>query len=372
MAIVAIAAIGALLTLAASPAVAERIGFDTYHFVRRQFVFLPVSLIIMVLVSLMTPRGIRRLAVGCAGVALIGMIVTLFVGVEIKGASRWIHIAGFSLQPSEFVKPAFAVIAAWLFAESRSNPSLPGNKLATGLFIIIAGLLLLQPDVGMTSVVAAIWGIEFFLAGLPLLLVVMVAVLFMGGIVGAYFTFGHVQARIDRFLDPAAGEGYQVTRALEAFRNGGLFGRGPGEGRVKEVLPDAHADFIFAVAGEEFGLIACLVLLGLFAFVVLRGFSRVLREDDLFIMLASAGLLVQFGMQVIINIASTLNMIPPKGMTLPFVSYGGSSTLALAIGMGMMLALTRERSGGQRLKHKRSSKVSGAALLKKLAPGGVG
>ena len=372
MAIVAIAAIGALLTLAASPAVAERIGFDTYHFVRRQFVFLPVSLVVMVLISLMTPRGIRRLAVGCAGVALMGMAATLLVGEEIKGASRWLHIAGSSLQPSEFIKPAFAVIAAWLFAESRENSSLPGNKLATGLFVVIAGLLLLQPDVGMTSVVAAIWGIEFFLAGLPLLLVVMVAVLFVGGIVGAYFTFGHVQARIDRFLDPAAGEGYQVTRALEAFRNGGLFGRGPGEGRVKEVLPDAHADFIFAVAGEEFGLIACLVLLGLFAFVVLRGFSRVLREDDLFIMLASAGLLVQFGMQVIINIASTLNMIPPKGMTLPFVSYGGSSTLALAIGMGMMLALTRERPGDLGLRRMRSTKVSGAGLLEKLAPGGVG
>ncbi len=371
MAIFAISAIGALLTLAASPAVAEHYGFDTYHFVHRQFVFLPVSLLVMVLVSLMTPRGIRRLAVGCAGIALLGMIATLFVGEEIKGASRWLHIASFSLQPSEFIKPAFAVIAAWLFAESRENSSLPGNKLATFLFMIIVVLLLLQPDVGMTSVVAAIWGIEFFLAGLPLFLVVAVAFLFMGGIVGAYFTFGHVQIRVDRFLDPATGEGYQVTRALEAFRNGGLFGRGPGEGRVKEVLPDAHADFIFAVAGEEFGLIACLVMLGLFASIVLRGFSRALQEGDLFIMLASAGLIVQFGLQVIINLASTLNMIPPKGMTLPFVSYGGSSTLALAIGMGMMLALTRERSGGVGLKRMRSSKVSGAGLLEKLAPGGV-
>ncbi len=344
-ALIAIAAIGALLTLAASPAVAERIGFDSYHFVRRQFVFLPVSLVIMIVVSLMTPRGIRRLAVACAAFALLGMLATLVVGVEIKGATRWVHLAGLSLQPSEFLKPAFAVIAAWLFAESSTNASLPGNKMATGLFIVIATLLLLQPDVGMTAVVAAIWGVEFFLAGLPLVLVGMMAALFMGGIVGAYFTFSHVQGRIDRFLDPSSGEGYQVMRALEAFRSGGLFGRGPGEGRVKEVLPDAHADFIFAVAGEEFGLIACLVLLALFAFVVLRGFSRVLREDNLFILLAVAGLLVQFGLQVIINIASTLNMIPPKGMTLPFVSYGGSSTLALALGMGMMLALTRERPG---------------------------
>lgn len=365
-AIFGIAAIGALLTLAASPAVAERIGFDTYHFVRRQFVFLPVSLLLMILVSLMTPRGIRRLAVGCAGFALLGMLATLVVGTEIKGASRWIHILGFSVQPSEFIKPAFAVIAAWLFAESRTNATLPGNKLATALFVVIASLLLMQPDVGMTAVVAAVWGVEFFLAGLPLMLVVLLAVLFMGGILGAYFTFSHVQTRIDRFLDPDASEGYQVMRALEAFRNGGLFGRGPGEGRVKEVLPDAHADFIFAVAGEEFGLIACLVLVGLFAFVVIRGFSRVLKEDNLFILLAVVGLLVQFGLQVIINIASTLNMIPPKGMTLPFVSYGGSSTLALAIGMGMMLGLTRERPGLGRIGGKKSRLILHDGLFGKL------
>ena len=371
MAIFALAAIGALLTLAASPAVAERIGFSSYHFVHRQFVFLPVSLMVMVVVSFMTPRGIIRLAVGCAGIAFLAMIATLFVGEETNGARRWIHFVDLSLQPSEFIKPAFAVIVAWLFAESRDNSHFPGNKLATLLFISIVVLLLLQPDLGMTSVVAAIWGIEFFLAGLPLLLVVVVAVLFIGGIIGAYFTFGHVQDRVDRFLDPVSGEGSQVERALEAFRHGGLFGRGPGEGRVKEVLPEAHADFIFAVAGEEFGLIACLVVLGLFASIVFRGFSRAIRENDLFILLASAGLIVQFGLQVIINLASTLNMIPPKGMTLPFVSYGGSSTLALAIGMGMMLALTRERTSGLGLKRMRLSKVSGAGLLEKLAPGGI-
>ena len=308
---------------------------------------------------------------GCAGIAFLGMIATLFVSEEINGARRWIHFVDLSLQPSEFIKPAFAVIVAWLFAESRDNSHFPGNKLATLLFISIVVLLLLQPDLGMTSVVAAIWGIEFFLAGLPLLLVVVVAVLFIGGIIGAYFIFGHVQDRVDRFLDPVSGEGSKVERALEAFRHGGLFGRGPGEGRVKEVLPEAHADFIFAVAGEEFGLIACLVVLGLFASIVFRGFSRAIRENDLFILLASAGLIVQFGLQVIINLASTLNMIPPKGMTLPFVSYGGSSTLALAIGMGMMLALTRERSNGLGLKRMRSSKVSGAGLLEKLAPGGI-
>ncbi len=351
IAIVAIAAFGAVLTLAASPAVADRIGVDTYHFVKRQFVFLPMALAVMFGVSLMTPRGVKRLAVVLAVLALLGMSATLLIGEEIKGASRWLSLGGFSLQPSEFIKPAFAVIAAWMFTEHREDVHFPGTIVATGLFLVIAALLLLQPDVGMTAVIAAIWGVEFFLAGLPLLLVVVLAVMFSGGIVAAYFTFSHVQLRIDRFLDPSSGDGYQVMRALEAFRNGGLFGRGPGEGRVKEVLPDAHADFIFAVAGEEFGLIVCLIILGLFAFVVLRGFSRVLREDNLFILLAVAGLTAQFGLQVIINIASTINLIPPKGMTLPFISYGGSSTLALALGMGMLLALTRERPGGIGIAH---------------------
>ncbi len=346
LAIIVIAASGAVLTLAASPAVAERIGVDTFHFVRRQFVFLPLALIVMFGVSLMTPRGVKRLAVVLAIAASLGMLATLTIGDEIKGASRWISLGGFSLQPSEFIKPAFAVIAAWMFTEHREDSHFPGTLVATGLFVLIAAMLLLQPDVGMTAVVAAIWGVEFFLAGLPLLLVVLLAVTFAGSIVAAYFTFSHVQVRIDRFLDPSSGEGYQVTRALEAFRNGGLFGRGPGEGRVKEVLPDAHADFIFAVAGEEFGLIACLIIVALFAFVVIRGFSRVLREDNLFVLLAVAGLTVQFGLQVVINIASTINLIPPKGMTLPFISYGGSSTLAMAFGMGMLLALTRERAGG--------------------------
>jgi cell division protein FtsW len=193
-------------------------------------------------------------------------------------------------------------------------------------------------------VVAAIWGVQFFVAGLPLVMVMALALVFMAGSVAAYFTFDHVQIRVDRFLDPTAGEGFQVARSLDAFRNGGWAGRGPGEGRIKEVLPDAHADFIFAVAGEEFGLIACLLLVALFVFVMLRGVSRVLKSDDVFVLLAVTGLLVQFAVQAIVNLASTVNLIPPKGMTLPFISYGGSSILALAIGMGMVLALTREQS----------------------------
>ncbi len=341
-----LAVIGAILTLAASPAVADRIGLDTFYFARRQMVYLALGLISMVLISFLSPKGVRRFALLLTGLALVMMMLTLLFGTEIKGAKRWLHIAGISIQASEFVKPGFAVLAAWMFALRRVDDQVPGYAIAAGLYVLVVGLLLLQPDVGMTIVVSAIWGIQFFVAGLPLILVVGVGLLFFGGSVGAYFSFDHVRSRIDRFLDPDATEGFQVGRALEAFRNGGWGGRGPGEGRVKEVLPDAHADFIFAVAGEEFGLIVCMLIVVLFAFVVLRGFARVFKDDDLFVLLATAGLLAQFAIQAIINMASTLNLMPPKGMTLPFISYGGSSTVALGIGMGMVLALTRVRPEG--------------------------
>lgn len=340
-----ITAVGAVLTLAASPAVAVRIGYEPFYFAHRQFVFLPMALLVMLATSLLSHQGIRRLAVVCLAVSVMVMVATMFVGEEIKGATRWIRLGGFSLQPSEFVKPGLVVVAAWMFAERRLDERFPGYALSGGLFALVAVLLIMQPDVGMTIIVSAVWGMQFFLAGLPLILVMAIAMLFIGGGVGAYFTFSHVRDRVDRFLDPSGEESYQVTRSLEAFRNGGMFGRGPGEGQVKSVLPDAHADFILAVAGEEFGLIVCLLVVALFAFVVLRGFNRLLKENDLFALLAGSGLLAQFGFQAIINMASTIHLIPPKGMTLPFISYGGSSMLAMAYAMGMVLALTRERPG---------------------------
>ncbi|MBT3359394.1 MAG: putative lipid II flippase FtsW [Rhodospirillales bacterium] len=344
-ALILIAAIGAVLTLAASPPAAERIGLDTYHFARRQFVYLPLALVVMIGASLVSIRGVRRLSTLVFAGAVILMVAVLLFGAEIKGATRWLHIGAVSLQPSEFIKPSFAVLSAWMFAEQRLDERFPGYAIATGLFVLVAFLLLMQPDVGMTIVISAIWAVQFFVAGLPLAWVAIIAAVFLGAGVGAYFIFGHVQARIDRFFDPAAGEGYQVMQGLEAFRNGGLFGRGPGEGDIKAVLPDAHTDFIFAVAGEEFGLLVCLLIVVLFAFVVLRGFARILREENLFIVLAVAGLLVLFGLQAIINMASSVHLMPPKGMTLPFISYGGSSIIALALTMGIVLALTRSRPG---------------------------
>ncbi|MDA8230503.1 MAG: putative lipid II flippase FtsW [Magnetospirillum sp.] len=339
--------VGVLLTMAASPAVAERIGAEPFHFVRRQFAFLLPSVVLMLGVSVLPPRQVRRLAVLGFLMAVVLMAAVLGLGAEVKGATRWLTFGGLTIQPSEFVKPTFAVSAAWMFAECRLNPGFPGKIIATGMYVVVAALLLAEPDVGQTLVVSSIWAAEFFIAGLPMILVGGLVLLGMGGGVAAYFVFPHVQSRVARFLDPQAGDAYQVMTALNAFRHGGLFGTGPGEGRVKLVLPDAHTDFILAVAGEEFGVILCLAVVALFAFVVLRGLSRLMRDDNLFIVLAGGGLFVQFGLQALINMASTLRLMPTKGMTLPFISYGGSSMLALALGMGMALSLTRTRYGGE-------------------------
>ena len=336
---------GIMMTMAASPPVADRLNLDSFHFVRRQLIYLPFAIIILVSISLMSPRGILRFAIGLFVLSLILLIATFFIGLEIKGAKRWINILELSLQPSEFIKPAFAVVTAWLFAMRSDTGVEIGRPAAIVLYGLVVSLLLLQPDFGMTVVVSAVWFTQFFLAGLPLIWVAGFIGLGITGAVGAYFLLPHVASRIDRFIDPSSGDSYQVMRSLEAFMNGGVLGRGPGEGSVKTVLPDAHTDFIFAVAAEEFGMIICLIVVGLFAFIVLRGFSRVIKETNFFILLAVTGLLVQFGLQSLINMASTLHLMPTKGMTLPFISYGGSSLVSIAICMGMALSLTRRRVG---------------------------
>lgn len=340
-------AFGMMLILTASPPVAERIGLDPLHFFYRQSMILVPAIILLLTVSMLTVRGVRRLSVAIFAGAIALMLLTLFFGSEIKGAQRWITVAGLSLQPSEFVKPAFAVMTAWIFSARRLGADIPGYWISAGLYAVVMALLLMQPDVGQAVVISVIWFSQWFLAGLPMIWVGLLTVLGLVACIGAYLLFPHVASRIDRFLDPAAGETYQVDRAMEAFLNGGMFGRGPGHGTVKAHLPDAHADFILAVAGEEFGLIACLFIVIIFASIVLRGISRILHDADLFVVLAASGLLVQFGLQALINIASTINLMPTKGMTLPFISYGGSSLIALGFGMGALLALTRKRVGGQ-------------------------
>ena len=336
---------GYVMVLAASPAVAERIGASSRNmFFLRQVVYLAMATGLMISVSMLSIRQVRLLAwLGLAG-AMAMVAATLVMGVEIKGARRWLSVPGLgSLQPSEFLKPCFAVVTAWLIAEGKVNRRHGATALAIVLFFGIAALMKGQPDIGMLLVIAAVFFAQFFVAGLNAFVVGTIGAIGVAGAALAYTLFPHVQSRVHRFLDPASGDNFQVTVALEAFGHGGLLGRGPGEGRVKNVLPDAHADFVFAVAGEEFGLVVCLLILAIFAFVVVRGLIRLIGETDLFIVLASAGLLTQFGLQAFVNMASTLHLIPTKGMTLPFVSYGGSSVLAIALGMGMLLALTRRR-----------------------------
>ncbi len=335
--------VGVLLSFAASPPVAERMGADTYHFITRHLLFLPISLALVLGLSLMSPRGVLRVGVIGFLVALVLTAATVLLDNPINGARRWLFLGSFSLQPSEMLKPTFAVACAWVLTAWRDDDNPLAVVLALGLLGLAMGLLILQPDLGQTGLIFLIWFAQMFLAGIPFLLVLVLILSGVALVTGAYFLLPHVADRIDRFVDPASGDNYQVLTAMRAFRDGGLFGVGPGEGRLKEVLPDAHTDFIFAVTGEEFGFTVCLLLVLGFAVVVFQGCRRLLHEDNLFVLLAASGLLVQFGMQAVINMASTVALMPTKGMTLPFVSYGGSSMIGLGLTMGMLLALTRRR-----------------------------
>lgn len=342
-AILALMLLGALLSFAGSPLVATRLKLDSFYFVKRHFLMLVPSLAILLGASLLNIRQLRRLSFGLLVVGILLLILTLFIGSEIKGARRWIAAGGFSIQPSELVKPAYAVLSAWLISLEKDKPTIRGRLIATGGLAFLLTLLILQPDLGMCVVLTSIWFVQIFLSGIPLWWIFSFVGTGCGSLVAAYFFLPHVTSRIDRFLDPTVGDQYQISQSIEAFINGGFFGQGPGEGVIKRTLPDAHADFIFSVAAEEFGALLCIFIVGLFGFIVIRGFQKVIQESNLFIMLATAGLLVQFGIQSIINMASSLHLIPTKGMTLPFLSYGGSSLLTLALGMGMVLSLTRRR-----------------------------
>jgi cell division protein FtsW len=335
--------LGLVLSFAASPPIAAKYDLEPFHFVRRHAALLLPSVVIMFAASTLTPKQIRRasLVIFLVGIALMALILGL--GPEIKGAKRWLQIGFISLQPSEFVKPAFIVLTAWLFNEAQKRRDVPGIELAVALYAVFVVLLIMQPDFGQTLLVTLVWGALVYMAGINLIWMAALGLAGMAGVASAYFLAPHVASRIDRFLNPASGDTYQTDRSIDSFLHGGWFGRGPGEGTVKDVLPDSHTDFIYAVAAEEYGLIACLILLALFAFIVLRGLSKASQEPDGFIRHAVAGLVMLFGLQALINMAVNVGLLPAKGMTLPFISYGGSSLLAMALTMGFALGLTRKR-----------------------------
>ena len=342
-ALAALVLIGLVLTLAASPPVAIRLGADPFHFVNRHALYLVPALATLLATSLMTPRQVRRVALVVFVIGVTLCIATLYVGPEIKGARRWLSLFGVSVQPSEFMKPAFVVLAAWAFAESVRRPEMPARLIAFGLLGAATLPLVYQPDIGQTVLLALVWCALFFLAGLRWLWLAGLGSAAIAGLGAAYFFVPHVTARIKRFLDPGSGDTFQIDTALESFMRGGWLGRGPGEGTVKRILPDGHADFVFAVAAEEFGIVLCLILVVLFAFIVLRALAHAMREEDAFGRFAVAGLSLLFGLQAAIAMAVNLHLMPAKGMTLPFISYGGSSMISLAYGMGMLIALTRRR-----------------------------
>ncbi len=346
-ALVALMLGGIVLCLAASPPVAARIGLDPFHFVDRQVLFLIPAAAVLFATSFLSPREVRQVSLIVFVVSLVLVAATPHFGPEIKGARRWLVILGINIQPSEFLKPAFVILIAWLFGELAKRPEMPANLLAVALLVMVIGLLVMQPDFGQTMLIALVWGALFYMAGMRFIWVIGLAATAGVGLMTAFYTVPHVAQRIHGFLDPSSGNSFNVDIATELFIRGGWLGRGPGEGTIKRILPEGHTDFVFAVAAEEFGIMLCLILVALFAFIVIRALIRAMRNDDPFSRFATAGLAILFGLQSAINMAVNLHLMPAKGMTLPFISYGGSSLISLAYAMGMLVALTRERPHGQ-------------------------
>ncbi|WP_395651367.1 putative lipid II flippase FtsW [Brevundimonas sp.] len=340
-------AFGVALSFASSPAaiLADESISDPFHYSWRMIVWATGGAGAMLTMSLLSPRGVRRIAV----LSLLGAIVVMaalpFIGDEVKGAARWINLGPFSLQPSEFAKPSLIVFAAWMFAEGQKGEGVPGVSIAFGFWALTVGLLLIQPDIGQTLLITTTFMCVFFMAGVPLKWMAVLAAAAAGGVVSLYFMFGHMRDRLSRFTNPETTDTHQIDRASEAISAGGLVGRGVGEGVMKRHVPDLHTDFIYSVGAEEFGLMLSLAMIGLYAFIVVRGMRRAMKLNDPFEQTAAAGLFVLIGLQASINVAVNLNLIPTKGMTLPFISYGGSSMLAMGLTMGLALALTRRRPG---------------------------
>ncbi len=337
--------LGVIAVAAASPVAARRYSGGNFHvddlfYLKRQIMWVLTGVPLMLGVSMLPMTWAKRVAIGGTVGFLVLLFAVPFVGSEVNGAVRWINLPGFQLQPSEFLKPLFIVTTAWLLAARFDDSSLPTMQLSFGLLVVIAALLIKQPDFGQTALFAAVWAAQAILAGMSVMVIGGLVCFAVAGMGVAYLTSTHVAERIDHFVK-GTGDTYQIDRALDCFKAGGLFGAGPGEGQMKFRLPEAQTDYIFSVVGEEFGAIACFMLALLYLAIVVRVLLQLLDEEEPFVFLAAAGLAIQFGLQAAINMAVNLALLPSKGMTLPFVSHGGSSFLALSIGMGLLLALTR-------------------------------
>ena len=337
-------AMGVLISMAASPPVAERIGLDSFHFIKSQLFFNFIGVAILVTMSFMDPQNVRRAGIVTFVGAVALMLAALKFGPEIKGAHRWINLGPLNLQPSELAKPGFVIFAAWFLSDRVRRPDMPGPQIAFAAAGVLLLLLVLQPDFGQTALVTLTFGAMLLVFGIPWIVVGGLAALAVAAMAASYMLVPHVASRIDRFLHPTSGDTFQTDTAIEAFNNGGLLGTGPGGGVAKLVLPDAHTDFTFSVVGEEFGFIACVALMVVFFFIIIRVLVRARSEADPFAALAMTGLAAMFGLQACINMGVNVALLPAKGMTLPFISYGGSSLMGTALAMGFILALARRRA----------------------------
>ncbi|MDQ2861442.1 MAG: putative lipid II flippase FtsW [Pseudomonadota bacterium] len=342
----ALIALGVLLQFGTSPAAAYRLGIAwPFHFAVRQCIFAAAGAVVLLSTSMLTPRGVRRAAFFIYLIAIAAMFALPVLGHAAKGATRWVEISGFTLQPSEFMKPALIVLIAWMFAEGQKGEGVPGVTIAFGLYAVAVALLLAEPDIGQTVLITAAFGAAFWMAGVPMSWIGVLGGMAVCGLGSTYFLFQHVASRVDGFLSHEKTDTQQVHRAAEAIAAGGAFGRGPGEGIMKLHIPDMHTDFAYSAAAEEYGLWLSLALIALFTLLVVRGLYKAMKLSDPFEQVAAAGLFVLVGMQAFINVAVNLDLVPTKGMTLPFISYGGSSMLAMGLTLGMAMALTRRRPG---------------------------
>jgi cell division protein FtsW len=340
--------IGLLLGLAASPPLAERNGLPAFYYVERQILFGSVAMVVMLVLTLATPNQVRRLGVIGFLFAFIALLFLPFFGTDFgKGAVRWYSFGFGSFQPSEFLKPGYVIVCAWLLAAAQELAGPPGRAWSLTLTMVVVALLVLQPDFGQASLLVFSWGVMYFVGGASIMLLLMLGLLVIGAGTLAYNSSEHFARRIDGFLSPELDPRTQLGYATNAIQEGGFFGVGVGEGQVKWSLPDAHTDFIIAVAAEEYGLLLVLLIISLYVFITMRSLIRLMRERDPFIRLAGAGLVSTFAIQAIINTGVAVRLLPAKGMTLPFVSYGGSSIIAGGIAVGFLFALTRSRPQGE-------------------------
>ena len=341
-------AIGLLLALASTPPLANRNGLPPFHYVERQAFFGAVALVVMLITSMMSPRLLRRIGIVGFAAGFVALAFLPFLGTDFgKGAVRWYSLGFTSLQPSEFLKPAFILLVAWLMAAAQGPDAPPGRMISLGVLLTVVGLLAVQPDFGQAALIMFGWGVMYFVAGAPIFLLVGIVGLAVAGGVAAYVSSEHFARRIDGFLSPDIDPRTQLGYATNAIQEGGLFGVGVGGGQVKRSLPDAHTDFIIAVAAEEYGVVLVLVIIALFATIALRALVRLTRERDAFVRLAGTGLVCMVSAQAIINMGVAVRLLPTKGMTLPLVSYGGSSLIATGITLGVLLAFTRTRPQGE-------------------------